>query len=400
LDTGQDLTRSVRARQRLWPPSLAESTFHAWLLAGLLIVLVGWTAATQWPLLVSGWGKRDFLYFYTIGRVALEGRADLMYDHRALHEFQVALIPRWPDWFYSVYPPQTAILFASVAWLPYGWALIAWTLSTAAAYGLVAWLASPPGPRALLIAGLIDVIPFWTALLAGQSTLWPLLAFGLGGHAYIQGRKLMAGLAFGLLFVKPQLGLVLAVVLVACGEWTIIAGIALSAAAQFIAPMVVFGWDIWPAYARFLESLPSLKASLESWGNIQHGLAALTRPLPGWLQGPVWMTLSLPVIYAAWRTWRGDSPAPIKMAVLVVSSVIVCPHVLLYDCTLLVLPVLWAAHASSREQLAGPVYLLVLTFAIPFAFLFGLQLSLAAVLWFLYVLTRPTRAPSHVVSTP
>jgi hypothetical protein len=78
---------------------------------------------TQWPLLVSGWGKRDFLYFYTVGRVALEGRADLMYDHRALDEFQVAVIPAWADWFYSVYPPQTAILFAPVAWLPYGWAL-------------------------------------------------------------------------------------------------------------------------------------------------------------------------------------------------------------------------------------------------------------------------------------
>jgi hypothetical protein len=343
---------------------------------------------TQWPLLVSGWGKRDFLYFYTVGRVALEGRADLMYDHGALHEFQVALIPTWTDWFYSVYPPQTAVLLAPVAWLPYGWALVAWTLFTAAAYGLVTWLASPKGPRALLIAGLLNVIPFWAALLAGQSTLWPLLAFGLGGHAYIRGRKLLAGLLFGLLFVKPQLGLVMAVVLLACGEWTIIAGLALSAAAQFAATTAVFGSSIWPAYAWFLQSLPSLKALLESWANIQHGLAALTRWFPGYLQWPAWMALSLPVFYVAWRTWRGDFPAPIKMAVLVLASVLVCPHVLVYDCTLLVLPVLWAAQSLSREQLAGPVYLLVLTFTIPFAFLVGVQLSTVAMLWCLHAVTR------------
>jgi hypothetical protein len=134
---------------------------------------------------------------------------------------------------------------------------------------------------------------------------------------------------------------------------------------------------------------------LESWANLQHGLAALARSLPGDLRWPAWIALSLPVFYVAWRTWRGDSPAPIKMAVVVLASVLVCPHVLLYDCTLLVLPVLWAAQFLSREQLAGPVYLLVITFTIPFAFLVGVQLSAVAMLWCLHAVTR---APEVVVT--
>src|SRR5215813_2257565 len=67
----------------------------------------------------------DFLHFYTLGTLALDGRGDLLYDMKA----QTAIIgQRVPaaagTVFVPLYGPQVSLLFAPLAALPYAWALL------------------------------------------------------------------------------------------------------------------------------------------------------------------------------------------------------------------------------------------------------------------------------------
>src|SRR5215510_1273343 len=57
----------------------------------------------------------DFVQFYTLGHLAHDHRIDAMYDMRALHDAQTALVPASAvDLYPAVYPPQVAALFAPV----------------------------------------------------------------------------------------------------------------------------------------------------------------------------------------------------------------------------------------------------------------------------------------------
>ena len=60
----------------------------------------------------------------------------------------------------------------------------------------------------------------------------PVAAYALAWLALTRGRMFLAGLALGLLSVKPQFGLMLAFVTLACGEWWLMAGAITSVALQ------------------------------------------------------------------------------------------------------------------------------------------------------------------------
>jgi hypothetical protein len=75
------------------------------------------------------------------------------------------------------------------------------------------------------------------------------------------------------------------------------------------------------------------------------------------------------------------------MAALVLASVLVSPHLVRYDATLVALPMLWIAREWNDARFVTGAYLLVLTLLVPFKALIGVQLSTFAILWLLYRVT-------------
>jgi hypothetical protein len=73
--------------------------------------------------------------------------------------------------------------------------------------------------------------PFWSLVLYGQITILILRHSGWLAGART-GRHYLAGVAFGLLALKPQFGIPLAAIVVACGEWRMLAGAVTSVVAQ------------------------------------------------------------------------------------------------------------------------------------------------------------------------
>ena len=253
----------------------------------------------------------DFIQFYTAGTIVRTHRPEILYDHLEMQRVQIAAVPESKPFFYlSLYPPQSAVAFAPLSKLSYGPAVVVWVLFTGLVYGAVTALASRGLnlPRKLLIAGLVGFPPFWQLVLHGGSTAWALAAFGFGGAALIRDRRFLAGLAFGLLAMKPQLGLALAVILISCREWRVVSGIATSWALQVALSMAVVGVDTWAAYAAVVRQLPALRPLLEpeETSALMHSLSGLVA-LPPVVEPFVWIALSSLVIYRTWRVWQSSA---------------------------------------------------------------------------------------------
>ena len=111
---------------------------HGTLLAVCLWAFYAWNLATPGLRDRNGNLKgTDFLHFYTLGSLALiHGGADL-YDMNAQAALATQRVPQAAGIRYlPLYPPQLSILFAPLAQLPYGWALILWWGCSAALYGI------------------------------------------------------------------------------------------------------------------------------------------------------------------------------------------------------------------------------------------------------------------------
>lgn len=93
----------------------------------------------------------DFVHFYTLGHLALTGDSGRLYDPVGQHAVQVSLVPESdPEWYFPVYPPQVALVFAPLARWSYGTAAVLWGLVTITLYALV--VCDVPGIYVLHVA--------------------------------------------------------------------------------------------------------------------------------------------------------------------------------------------------------------------------------------------------------
>jgi hypothetical protein len=389
-----------------------EAQAHA-----IIVAVMLWLAAAA--LMLGGSGLRDplgglkgqdFVHFYTLGVVAANGESELLYRADELHARQVSLVPESDREFYvPVYGPQTALFFAPLASLPYGLAALAWALLTTAVYALAvrtAWRHAPiPGADARFVtAAAAGFPPFWNLVLHGQTTAWPLAGFLLGWLALERDRRFLAGLALGLVMVKPQLGLVLAVIVLLRGEWLMLGGAATAAALQAGVVSLALGPAVLGEYVGILRRLPELQALLEPRPYQLHSISALTGLLPSGASALVWAGASALVIAGAVRVWRPHVPVALRMAVVMLASVLVSPHLTIYDATLVALPVLWLGGCASQTKPAPrvwpAVYILYLCLLVPVALIIRVQPSVFVLLFLLTVALREAQARGVAAVVP
>jgi hypothetical protein len=336
----------------------------------------------------------DFVHFYSIGKAVLTHQTSLLYDFDRLHQFQSSLVPESAQALYQpVYGPQTALLFALFAWLPYGLAAVVWG---AVAASLYAWVvASTWRPvravfpdRAFVIAAAAAFPPFWTLVLVGQTTVVPLVGLFLTWKALQQRRRFLAGLAVGLFLLKPQLGLVFAAVILLGGEWAMLAGVTASAAIQMALVVSTVGRQVLVDYVDKLRHLPELVTVLEPYAFELHSLRALTDLFPAGFRAPIWFAASVIVVWQVMKVWRSAASLEVRLGIVVLGSLLVDPHLVVYDMTLLALPVLWLGTWIEREgrqvlrQMFWPtVYWLYVTLLWPTAAIVRIQASALLLLW-------------------
>jgi hypothetical protein len=143
--------------------------------------------------------------------------------------------------------------------------------------------------------------------------------------------------------MKPQFGLPLAAIVLACGEWRMLVGAVASVAAQAAAVWLMLGSAV---FASFAASVPfTLRHAdwLQSKPYMSHSIRTATRLLPNWAGLPLWAALVAIVLWYTVRVWKSHAPLRLRLGVLILASVLVNPHVIAYDVVLLVLPLIWFA---------------------------------------------------------
>jgi len=329
--------------------------------------------------------------------------ADL-YDIAAVHEAQVALVPEsGPELYPPVYPPQVSLLFAPFSTLSFAHATLLGNLISIGVFAVIVrsvWtpLAAQLPDSVFLLAAAATFPPFWSVLLFGQVTILILAAFWAGWLALERDRPFLAGMALGLLLLKPQFAIPIAVVVLVQRDWKMLAGAAASTAIQVACVVALLDWSVFQDYAAFLSIAVQHADLLQAKAFQSHSLRALTRLAPASIAFAFWGLIASLVLAFTIRIWRSGAPLRVRFGAVILASVLVNPHLLIYDATVVALPLIWfGAYIQERRAPREAalywtsVYWLFVTLLAPSARLIGLQVSVLLMVWLLVLIGRVTR---------
>jgi hypothetical protein len=184
---------------------------------------------------------RDFLNFWMYGRAAFLPDPSRWYDAGAYREALTPLLgANYPGQNWS-YPPTVMLIAAPFGLLPYLPALLIWTAIGLSVFAAAAmrWLGDR---RALLSAMVSPALIF--CLMSGQSSLLS-AAMLIGIFILLDRRPLVAGVLIGLLTLKPQLGILFPIVLIASGRWRVFAAAAIASLVLAALVVTLFGAQAW-----------------------------------------------------------------------------------------------------------------------------------------------------------
>lgn len=283
----------------------------------VMVALACWTVFTNPPPI-------DFFSFWSAARLVLQGNVIAAYGFQP-SSFG-SLMP-------MAYPPPFLLLIAPFGLLSFGPAFLTWTILTGALY----LTASGPGRRMALASP-----PALSNGLVGQNGFLTAGIF-LIGLRFVADRPVVAGLILGLMVIKPQLGLLLPVALVAGRHWSTLSSGALSSFALLALASAVFGVE---AYVAFIDVLGRYSTLLNEgrwpWNELA-SLFAFARWLGVGESAALAMQIAAALTAAGfvWIAWRGDWEA--KIPITAAASLLVSPYLFTYDAVLLVAPLAWLA---------------------------------------------------------
>jgi hypothetical protein len=339
----------ISMAHRAHPPSLWTSKrliAHGTILALCVWSIYVWNVAT--PGLHDRNGNlkgTDFLHFYVLGSVAIQNRGADLYDMNAQGALAAQRVPEAAGIQYlPLYPPQVSIFFAPLAHLSYFRALVSWWGFSTALYGLCCYAVWRACPNLHVYPGIILLLAvsfpaFFHLIGWGQTSAVALACFTLMFFFLRDRRDFLVGLALGSLIFKPQLALTAAVVFASVGTWKILAGAAVSAGAQLSTGIFYYGMEPLLHWVRLLRNVSSALPLLEPKLYQTHCLRTF------WSMLVPWPVLSF-VLYAASAlallgltilvSKRGSAvPLALRFSALLLTTVLVAPHLTVYDLVIL-----------------------------------------------------------------
>ena len=187
---------------------------------------------------------RDFLNFWMAGRAAWQADPARFYD---LATYQAAMAPIvGPGYLGQAmsYPPSVMLVAAPFGLLPYLPALLLWSLvgPLLFLFALRGWTSD----RRVLMAALLCPAAVF-GLISGQFA-YLAAALMLTVLRWRHARPVAAGALLGLLTIKPQLGILFPILLLAERNWRAIATAALVAGLLAGASALLWGNEVWSAY--------------------------------------------------------------------------------------------------------------------------------------------------------
>ena len=305
----------------------------------------------------------DFFALWTSAFITHGGDAAVNFNVDVLHARQVALGMDADAYNPFPYPPTFLLLLGPLGRLPLHQAFYVFMIPTFVVYVLAMavgrwrewWWALgacvAPATGLTLISG-------QTGYLSG--------ALMVAGLRLLPARPLLAGVMFGLLTYKPQLGVLVPVALLAMGGWRAIAAAVATFAVLAAAAGYAYGFNLWGLWAHSLVEYATRFKPVVGYMPTIYANATLLgagRSLAWGLQ----LLVSLPVAVVVWRAWR-QGPSPRASALLVVGTYLATPHAFNYDLPMMTMGLVWyfAERLRGEQRLdLGELLALLLAFAMP-----------------------------------
>lgn len=313
----------------------------------------------------------DFSNVYAAGTYVLEGKSDIPFDPPRQYAREQDIFGKTTPFYGWHYPPYFLFVAGALAELPYGVALTVWQAGTLGLYLLMIWAifypsprmrgegrdegASPPGsdsrsgsldphrfaqpnpPRAVGRGDLLLLALAYPAVLInighGQNGFLTAALIG-GALLFLDRRPIFAGILIGLLVYKPQFGLMIPLALIAGGYWRTFAAAVATVAALTLVTTLVFGPQVWPAFAASTEFSRSvvLEQGQTGWQKIQSVFSwarmwGAPIPVAYTLQAALTVALGVAIV----RLWRSATAPALKSAALCLAAILATPYSLDYD---------------------------------------------------------------------
>lgn len=278
----------------------------------------------------------DFANYWMAGRLVLTGeQQDLFTFPVYFAHLQAVFGPDYPihNW---GYPPHFLLLLWPFGLLEYKAALLVFLASSFALFAIAVAVFrrtyaphSDRGILALAILGftLMMVFTVQNGFLTGAALL-----FGL---AWMKSRPAAAGMAFALLTIKPQLGLLIPVLLLLDRNWRTIGWSVFFSVALIGLSAVLFGVQSWFAY--LTETLSYQRSVMTDWDGIflrmmPTAFASVRtlgfRPDTAYLvQWPVSIAAAALVLWA----WRCQTDPLQRIFTLTCGTFVISPYAFNYD---------------------------------------------------------------------
>jgi len=351
------------------------------LMAVLIVALTAYLAAIALVLnssVADGAAFRiDFVAFWAAAKLAVAGEAIVAFDPQTLVAAQ-ALAPDPTRNIYPwLYPPSFHLLVTPLGLLGFSAAFAIFSAVSLGLYilALDGWAGPVRGGLALAVAA--PPVAF-TLIVGNTSLLWvAMLLFALSMLA--RGRPRSAGAMIALLTLKPQLGLLIPVALIAGRHWRATLWAAIATAAIVAVTIAVFGVGYW---SEFFHTLARTTAAFAFEREI-------TKTMITWYAFAIQLGASHEVALAVQAPslalaagsvgllWSRSGVAPdLKIAVLCLATLSSTPYAYQYELVLAVAGALFLARAGIGRSPAGRAWLAAIwLLPVPGWLIGGLQIA-------------------------
>lgn len=290
----------------------------------------------------------DFLNFWSGAFLAWRGTVAQVYDWFAYHAFQESVVGGHLDFYHYSYPPVLLLLTAPLAALPYIPALVVWTVASWFCFYRTLRLATSDG-GALLFS--IATPALFINVMGGQNGAWTAALLG-GGLCLLDRRPVIAGVLFGVLIYKPQLGILLPIAFIAGRQWKVLTSAAVTAAGLVLISVCIFGAETWTRYFRNVAILR--RTILEDGTGVWHRMVSVfvfARHFGANVETAylVQAVTALLVAAVVAYVWSRDIPAGVRNSVLVLGTCLATPYLQDYDLVVGAFVVAWLVADCNRS---------------------------------------------------
>ena len=336
-------------------PVLTLAVLSALAVNQLRVALLNWGMTLWRP------GFADFGNYYLYARVGLHHGWNHLYDAAAQQQEWLrlggdAVIP----WFPIVYPPPLAWLVVPFTILPLPLAFACWSALLVACLLLTWSLVAVRHPRLArwsALAGMLAIASVPYALLLGQVLVIELAALAVAWWLLSKERDVLAGIVLIGLVFKPQIAILLPVVLLVIGRWRAVAAWLAGSSVLAAIALITTGLDGVHEYLRRLAEAAS--AAPQFFVPTQLTIAGFMG------RGPLTLALTgvaVVITIVAARRNRLEGPS-LPVACALVGSMLITPYLHSQDLATLLLAGGIALHSSldpRRRWMLATGYVLLL----------------------------------------